>query len=724
VLLLLTALAACRPDGEFPLFEAEPEDEVKPLSPVYSDPCGGGAWGVRPPEFLTAALAVEGSDSGVFGSVNLPSLNASVEGPSADPRLRVEALIERGYLRLRDGDLAAALKDLNALLALVDEVPEWSYRAHELQVLAGMMDGGVRGRLLDGEPPVLGDAAPDADGMARLAAVRELLDEMLAEDPDDLRARWQRELVGVALGEDAMTVPLPVGMPWFDAGGRLGLHADAPAGPARVDDFNGDGLLDLFAGSHDLRQPSRMWFNRGDGSFCDVGDATGLTQQVGAHVVAPADYDNDGDLDLYIGRGGWQDWRGAVRGSLLRNDGGRFTDVTLDAGVDLVPGATVAAAWADVDLDGRVDLLVSRGYRVDGAPDSLTSLYVAKADGSFVDRADALGLERLGPVRSVAWVDYDLDGDADLALTTADRGLRLMRNDASEGFFDASADAGLPIATVATLVRAFDQDGDGLSDLIVAATSESLGQDPLAGRFGSEIGEVIEEQRGGADAGMALRFYRNLGGRFELDTLASGGSHFVLSAEALDLDADGAQDLMFGTGAPSFDAREPAFALRGGDRLTPFHGPSGSLDGLLGLAAADLDEDGDDDLLARAGGAHRSEVGPVSLYENPSQPAGAIAFELRGALANRSAIGARLRLVTDRGVRHRVVGDGGSLRQSFSLTADERPVRLEIAWPAGLYEVYTDIEAGSLHQVHEVDGVVELRPLRPTPLIGAPTHTR
>ncbi len=99
--------------------------------------------------------------------------------------------------------------------------------------------------------------------------------------------------------------------------------------------------------------------NRGDGTFEDQSEKAGLAAQIAALNCTQADFDNDGDLDVYLMRGGWET---PIRPSLLRNDGnGAFTDVTEASGVG-TPIASQSAAWGDYDNDGDLDLFVAGEY--------------------------------------------------------------------------------------------------------------------------------------------------------------------------------------------------------------------------------------------------------------------------------------------------------------------------------------------------------------------------
>ena len=115
-----------------------------------------------------------------------------------------------------------------------------------------------------------------------------------------------------------------------DVGHIVGVDRLNQAGGAVMDDFDGDGRLDVAVTSMDPTQPMAFYHNRGDGTFEDRSDSAGCPSQLGGLVCYQTDYNNDGHLDLFIPRGAWLPSRSGRR--LLRNDGnGRFTDVTRES---------------------------------------------------------------------------------------------------------------------------------------------------------------------------------------------------------------------------------------------------------------------------------------------------------------------------------------------------------------------------------------------------------
>ena len=197
-------------------------------------------------------------------------------------------------------------------------------------------------------------------------------------------------------------------------------------------DYNGDGLHDAYL--TDSLGPNALFRNNGDGTFTDVAEAAGVADPDGhSNGGCAADYDNDGDQDLYVTNHG--------PSRLFRNEGdGTFTDASTLAGVaDPDPSLkSTGCAWGDYDRDGLLDLVVVRHFReltsqtlVEGTfHEEVRSLvlYRNSGDGVFTDVTELLG-HTLPPSRGrygeplgnlwgagfqPGWLDYDNDGDPDL----------------------------------------------------------------------------------------------------------------------------------------------------------------------------------------------------------------------------------------------------------------------------------------------------------------------
>jgi hypothetical protein len=172
-------------------------------------------------------------------------------------------------------------------------------------------------------------------------------------------------------------------------------------------------------------------------------------------VNAAADYDRDGDVDLFVG------FNGATNRFLL-NDRGRLRDVSIEAGIGHAR-ATRAAAWGDYDGDGDADLLV--GF----APGAGSVLALFRNErGPFIDATIPAGIGiETGAVRQLAWIDFDADGDLDLFAGFRDRADVLFRNEGGK-FTDIAADVGLADTRRTVGAVWFDYDEDGDLDLYAA----------------------------------------------------------------------------------------------------------------------------------------------------------------------------------------------------------------------------------------------------------------
>ncbi|HUO86661.1 MAG TPA: CRTAC1 family protein [Thermoanaerobaculia bacterium] len=252
-------------------------------------------------------------------------------------------------------------------------------------------------------------------------------------------------------------------------------------GPAGITAFDDDG-----DGFHDLFVPdgvdSRLFHNRRDGSFEDVTDEVGLGGLSGVSVGLFADYDNDGDKDLFVSR--------TFEPNQLfeRRDDGRFHDVTARSGIG-ADCCTTAASWADIDNDGDLDLYVCRYldpqteipttfYARNGEPNRL---YRNDGEGRFTDITESAGVGDTGLCLGSVFGDYDDDGHADLYVVNDFGRNTLYRNRGDGTFEDVTVEANA-LAYGAGMSASFgDYDNDGLLDIYVAnIRSEStwIGEQP------------------------------------------------------------------------------------------------------------------------------------------------------------------------------------------------------------------------------------------------------
>ena len=254
------------------------------------------------------------------------------------------------------------------------------------------------------------------------------------------------------------------------------------AGGAIVDDFNNDDYLDVFVSSSAPTEQTRFFVNNRDGTFSERTKAAGLTGLYGGLNMVQADYDNDGNLDVFIVRGGWHGTLGQHPNSLLRNHGdGTFADVTLDAGLGEVHYPVKTASWADYDNDGDLDLFVANessvmpgGKRQRRAMRAPSQLFRNNADGTFTDVAASAGVDIHTFGMGTVWGDYDNDRYPDLYVAGRSRN-GLFHNNQDGTFTLVSSDIMSTRPQFPFPVWFWDFDNDGALDLFVSSTTGNIG---------------------------------------------------------------------------------------------------------------------------------------------------------------------------------------------------------------------------------------------------------
>jgi hypothetical protein len=547
------------------------------------------------------------------------------------------------------------------------------------------------------------------------------LERILRIDPGNLRARWLLNIAHMTLGSYPDAVP-PAALiapsvfaaayplkPFLNVAGSVGLGIYGLSGGAVLDDLDRDGLIDLMVSAIGFRDPVRVFRNDGDGRFSDRTAASGLTGINGGLNLVHADYDNDGLSDVLVLRGAWMEGQGRFPVSLLRNVGNlHFVDVTKQAGLAERLAPTQTATWFDFDGDGWLDLFVGRESTPgDRHP---CELYRNNRDGTFTEMARAAGVDLVGYVKAAVSGDYDNDGRFDLYVSIADAPNVLFHNDGRQPdgawrFSNVAAQAGVEQPIHSFPAFFFDYDNDGWLDLFVAA-------------YKSAAEDVASEYlRLPTKAAHARLYHNERNGAFR-DVTAAMGVATVTPTMGLnygDLDNDGWLDFYMGTGNPDFSTLVPNRMFRndGGRRFLDVTtaGNFGHLQKGHAIAWADVDNDGDQDLFEEMGGAYQADRAYSALYENPGSGNKWVSLELEGTASNRSAIGARLKVIlrSPRGPRtlYRTVSTGGSfgsstLRQEIGVGDATGIASIEVRWPgSGRVQLVRGLELGRRYQVRE-----------------------
>ena len=492
-----------------------------------------------------------------------------------------------------------------------------------------------------------------------------------------------------------------------------------------VFDYNNDGLLDIYVvngariPSMDKSDPrffNRLYRNDGNGKFTDVTEQAGVKGEGYGMGVAAADYDNDGNVDLYIA--------GVNRNQLFHNNGdGTFTDVTAKAGVagihpTLGKTFSISAGWFDYDNDGRLDLIVINYIRWSPdkepackvnnirsycAPDAYEGepniLYHNNGDGTFTDVSAASGIGKMvGKGMGVAFADYDGDGFTDVFVSNDTYRNFLFHNNGNGTFTEnaivsgvAYNENGKSIAGMGTDFR--DMDNDGRPDIFVVAM--------IADTF---------------------PLFRNTGKGFSDITNVSGvarASNGVTAwgAGSADFDNDGNKDL-FAACASILDNSEeidhlpsklPNMVLRnlGNARFENVSADAGASFRVprahRGIAFGDLNNDGRMDVVVT------SLNEPVEIFMNRSPATNHwLLVRLVGTKSNRDGLGAKIKLTPAGGpvqYNHATTSLGFSAasdkRVHFGLGTASKIEKIEITWPSGIKQTLTGIAADQVLTVKE-----------------------
>ena len=549
--------------------------------------------------------------------------------------------------------------------------------------------------------------------------------EYLERFPEEDGVRWLYNLAHMTLGEHPHKVPphLLVDLDKFGREGDIGRFGDIAqkvgltrfnqAGGALFSDLDNDGLLDLALTTWDAKQEMAIYRNRGDGTFEDRTKAAGVSDQLGGLFVCQADYDNDGFVDLFIPRGAWLPY--PMRPSLLRNRGdGTFEDTTRAAGL-MDPDNSITSAWADYDADGDLDLFYC-------SEKGRNRLYRNKGDGTFEDVLAQAGLKNdRVTTKGIAWLDFDNDGDSDLFLNHLDSTPLLYANEGDGTFEDVTAEMGITGPKMGFSCWAFDYDNDGWQDIFATSYMRNLD-------------DCARDVRGLPPLRTpdVTRLWRNVGGKKFEDVSAKVGVNRVfatMGSNFADFDNDGFLDFYLATGDPDLSMLVPNRMFRNvnGERFAEITATAGTghLQKGHSVACGDWDRDGDVDMFVEVGGATPADRFHNALFENPGHGNRFLTVKLVGTKSNRSALGARIRVVTAGGEsaprtihRHVTTGSsfgGNALQQTIGLGKAESVARLEITWPtSGTTQVFENLSVDQAIEITEMrDG---FRKLEWTPL--------
>jgi len=488
-------------------------------------------------------------------------------------------------------------------------------------------------------------------------------------------------------------------------------------------DYDSDGLIDIYflngaplrGAEADTPPRNALYRNEGDWRFTDVTDEAGVGDTGFGLGVAAADYDNDGDQDLFVNNYG--------ANVLYRNNGdGTFSEMTEQAGVPGGHKVGAGACFLDMDADGDLDLYVANYVKFtyethklhfkDGHPQYVGPrdypfepdiLYRNDGDGTFTDVSVESGIgQHAGSGMGIVCSDYDNDGDTDV----------FVLNDVSGNFM-------------------FENDGHGKFEevgLMVGAAYNGVGDE--LGSMGIACGDYDND--GWFDFYMTSYqselpvLYRNLGNRTLEDvTVATGAGAgafpYVNWGTALvDFDNDADRDIFMACGhlqdnidlvddTSAYEVRNVLLENTGDGKFVDVSSISG--DGMSverssrGVAFDDLDNDGDIDMVVL-----NSREESTVLRNRSAKGNHWIQVRLTGVIANRDGVGARVTVASGDLVQVDEVRSGRGYqshwgtRLHFGLGEHDHIDRIEVRWIGGGVDVIDDVDADQLVTIIEGEG--------------------
>jgi hypothetical protein len=590
----------------------------------------------------------------------------------------------------------------------------------------------------------------------------QILDQTLIEGERILADQAQFANVANAAGIDFKNQYYPE---FLNQDLKFGMIRYGPGGISAVD-YDNNGLYDIFVPDG---VESKLFRNRGDGTFEDVTRQAGLAGLDGVSVAVFADYDNDGFKDLFISR--------TFRpNQLFHNNGdGTFTDVTKESGLG-EDCCTTVAAWADYNNDGFLDLYVGRYmdprgsipttfYARNGEPNQL---YRNNGDGTFTNVTEKAGVGDTGLCLGVVWGDYNDDGYPDLFVVNDFGRKTLYRNNGDDTFTDTTVKSKTLAYGAGMSASYVDYDNDGKFDLYVTHIRSEhswYAETPTVlrymlrsftqGTWRTDFPLYMEifRQSGLGFVGVFQQMasgntlLRNKGdGTFEDVTLKANANPmgWFWGAAFADFDNDGWQDLYAANGwvyngegteieldflnnvvtnqktyktgiyfdpkyfgASSWHGWERNRHLRNnGNGTFQEIGRAAGTDLILnsrGVAVADFWNRGVMDIAVAASDDRHALLKNLGDYKRHW-----LQVELIGTISNRDAVGARVMVEAggSRQWRELVLGDGygsqSSLRMHFGLNQHHTANKLEVHWPvSGVTQTFTDVKADRILEIVE-----------------------
>jgi enediyne biosynthesis protein E4 len=486
-------------------------------------------------------------------------------------------------------------------------------------------------------------------------------------------------------------------------------------------DFNNDGVLDLIVPCHglSLSHGPFVYLGNVNGTFTDIRSTCGFSNlrqfdsydSTDWHGFSLADYDNDGNLDLYIAEGAKAQNGGMIKRDLLfhGNGDGTFHYVSDVAGIEAYANRGRQGFWVDYDNDGKLDLFVKNFKDANGFI-NYNRLYHNNGNGTFTMIAGAGGLDsatfgkKAGDTAS--FVDYDNDGYMDVAFAGEATSEALYKNKGGGTFIDVTTNAGLKKLRPSQGIAWGDYNNDGLVDLYIARGN--LGTGPYKNTLYRNNGNgTFTDVTAQAGVGGGGNYWAAIWGDYDNDGYLD---LFVACSGGAAVGSPGNANLLYhnnGDGTFTNVARQQGVELEDGGASTH-----------RACAWADYNNDGFLDLIIKdgcgpeGGTTTAPALGLHRLFKNKGNNNHFIKVKLRGVQSNRNGIGARVTVSYTSGTQNRIAfcqhygGGGGEFWSQgnqplhFGIgSATTATVKVE--WPSGRIDTLSAVAANSTITVRE-----------------------
>jgi len=461
-----------------------------------------------------------------------------------------------------------------------------------------------------------------------------------------------------------------------------GIYNVDLAGGVIFDDFNNDGYPDLITSTWDPCSSMKFYLNKGINGFKDITENSNLSTQLGGLNIISTDYNNDGFLDIYVLRGGWLMEEGEMINSLLKNNGDMtFTDVTQDVNLSDFAYPTQSASWGDYDNDGDLDLFIcNESYKGENENIIYPSQLFNNNNNKFLDVSIQASISNDRYCKSSDWGDYNNDGLIDLFISNFAGENRLYKNFGNGLFKDIAREIGITDPYYSFTSWFWDYDNDGDLDIFSSGYENGIIKsiESFMGKVDSNYSLKLYENNGeglyrdNTQSLGLLKVHSTMGANFG-DVNNDGYDDLYLGTGYPAIDSFVPNAFYFNKEGLSFVDKTHIYGL-------------GHIQKGHGVAFADYDLDGDLDIFEQMGGFYLSDGFTNILYQNSNITNNWIGIKLIGDKSGKIALGAKLNLVCDNKNYNNIVEPGGSFGSSSLIKVmgiqDCKNIdKLYITWP-------------------------------------------